>query len=165
MQKHDGPIAQWQNGTVASMYNQTLSMMSLDRSHNWAGIPSTGSFPATIAPNSSAQFTHLRGGQYGSTGCVQYGGYNAKTAPCAWILAWEAPVQDSPPCPPNRVFVACGTKEAMDAMTWDQIIMQLDNSPAYDVATDQTTKTSANGSINDLTTNTATLVANFSLIK
>ncbi|KAK9724936.1 hypothetical protein RND81_05G110200 [Saponaria officinalis] len=160
-----GPINQWQNGAVAVMNNQTQSTLSLDRFKNWAGVPSTGSFPQNIGPNSSAHFTHLRGGQYGSIAGVQYSGINACGVQCAWILAWEAPVQDSPPCPPNRVYVTCGPKTTMDALTWDQIITELDNSLTYDTATDSATKTSANGSIQDLTPDTATLSANFSLLR
>ncbi|KAK9724930.1 hypothetical protein RND81_05G109600 [Saponaria officinalis] len=152
---------QWQNGVVAAASNQTCSTLSLDRFHNWAGIAAIGSFPATIAPNSEIRFTHLRDGDFGSNGAVQYSGLNDNGVRCAWILAWHAPVENDPPCPPNRVYVDCGRKTSIDAMTWDQIRKKLDTSLTEDNATDKATKTSANASIHDRTRNCATLVANF----
>ncbi|KAK9724929.1 hypothetical protein RND81_05G109500 [Saponaria officinalis] len=158
----DGMIfGQWQNGAVAAAKNQTHSTLSLDRFHNWAGVPAMGSFPATIAPNRAVRFTHLRDGDFGSIAAVQYSGLNANGVQCAWILAWHAPIENDPPCPPNRVYVECGRKTSMDAITWDQIRKELDTSLTEDYATDPATKTSANANILDQTRGRATLIANF----
>ncbi|KAL9240600.1 hypothetical protein vseg_014800 [Gypsophila vaccaria] len=156
-------VNQWQNGAVAAMTNHSFSTLSLDRFRNWAGIPSTGSFPSTIPPNDSAHFTHLRSGQFGSSAGVQYSGYNATGVPCAWIFAWQAPVESCLPSHPNRVYVACGQKTKMDAMTWEQILQRLDNSPTDDYDSNSATKTSADAHIHDRTPDLATLVANFRL--
>ncbi|KAK9724931.1 hypothetical protein RND81_05G109700 [Saponaria officinalis] len=156
-------MMQWQNGAVAAVKNQTRSTMSLDRFKQWAGYPTTGSFPKTIAPNSTAHFTHARGGHFGSIAAVQYSGLNANGVQCAWILAWNAPVENSPPCPPNRVYVNCGPKTSMDIVTWEQILMKLDNSPIDDFANDSAMKISAEAHIHDLTADLATLIASFRL--
>ncbi|KAH9625772.1 hypothetical protein KSS87_010737 [Heliosperma pusillum] len=100
-------------------------MVNLDRSINWFGHPSTGSFPANIPHNSNSKFVHVRDGQFGSMAAVQYSsGPNASGFPCAWILAWNAPADDTAPLPPNQVYVACGTKERMDLISWDQILLK-----------------------------------------
>ncbi|XP_074284526.1 jasmonate-induced protein homolog [Silene latifolia] len=162
---HFNSAKQWQNGTVATMHNQTRSSMSLDRYMNWSGIPAaTGSFPSTIPANGAANFTHLRDGHFGSVGGVQYSGFNATGMKCAWIVAWQAPVENDPPLPPNRVYVTCGPKTVMDAMTWHQILMKLDTSPTDDSESDSSAKISVDAHIHDDIPNSATLLVNFNLI-
>ncbi|XP_074281558.1 jasmonate-induced protein homolog [Silene latifolia] len=157
---------QFQNGTMATINNLTQSQMSLDRFMNWAGHPATGSFPSTIARNRTAQFTHVRGGNFGSVAAVQYSGYNALGALCAWIVAWNAPSNDTPPdCPPNRVYAECGSKKVMDAITWDQILSKLDIAPTDYSDSDPSTKTSVDATIQDYTAapTSASLIADFKL--
>ncbi|KAL9225457.1 hypothetical protein vseg_001378 [Gypsophila vaccaria] len=155
-------VLQPQNGAQLTVFNQTHSVMTLLRSHNWSGIPASPGFPTNIVPNIPALFTHLANGNFGSKAAVVYGGFNASGLPCAWVFAWEATAESA--TTPNKVYVICGPKALIDTMSFDQIRMFLDNSTQAANAVDPVSKTTADAFINDLTHGTATVKANFSLL-
>ncbi|XP_074318080.1 jasmonate-induced protein homolog [Silene latifolia] len=155
-------VKQSQNGTQATMNNQTHFAMTLARSHNWSGAP-LGTFPATFFPNSSSIFTQLKGNFFGSKAAVVYNGKNASGTDCFWVLAWHAPV-DNTTQTPNRVYVVCGPKQVITNLTFDQIQQKLDTSLTFDTSTDAATKTRADGNISDAILEIATLIADFKLI-
>ncbi|XP_074319014.1 jasmonate-induced protein homolog [Silene latifolia] len=156
-------VKQPQNGTQATMNNQTHFAMTLARSHNWSGAP-VGTFPATIFPNNSAIFTHLKGNFFGSKAAVVYNGKNASGTDCSWVLAWHAPADNTSPQTPNRVYVVCGPKQVIANLSFDQIQQKLDTALTFDTSTDVATKTRVDGNISDTVPDIATLIADFKLI-
>ncbi|XP_074319961.1 jasmonate-induced protein homolog [Silene latifolia] len=163
MQVQNGVVRQPQNGTQATMNNNTHREMTLGRSHSWAGIPAYP-FPETVYPNFSANFTHLKDNLLGSKGVVVYNGRSATGLDCSWVLAWHAPINNTPPLPSNKVYVICGPKQIIAKMTLDQIQEALDKAYPSDTFTDQAIKTSVDGVIHDLVPDQATLVADFKLV-
>ncbi|XP_074304691.1 jasmonate-induced protein homolog [Silene latifolia] len=159
----DVKAKQMQFGTRATMNNKTpSSLMTLDRCINWFGSPSTGAFPDNIPNNANSKFLHVRDGELGSMAAVQYSSPpNESSFPCAWILAFYAPADNTSPSTPNRVYVACGTKERMDLISWDQILQNLEEGSTTSEAHDSYSKTSVDAQIYDPVPNTATLNANF----
>ncbi|KAK9672317.1 hypothetical protein RND81_12G092300 [Saponaria officinalis] len=158
----DKTLRQVQAGAEVLMTNQTGFVMTLDRSCNWSGKPAGNSgFPYNIGVNSSARFTHLRDGNFGSSGVVVYAGANVSMVSCAWVLAWDAPA-DSDDLP-NKVYVACGPKGTIDGLTFDQIRTNLEYSGAASQAINPATQINANAEINDMTAGTASVGANFGL--
>ncbi|XP_074319956.1 jasmonate-induced protein homolog isoform X1 [Silene latifolia] len=157
----DKTVTHAQNGIKATISNMTHFAMTLDRSHSWSGIPANP-FPETIPPNSKVILTHLNENYFGSKGVVVYTGRNAVGMDCSWVLAWHALADNK--SPPNRVYVLCGPKQAIDNLSFDQIQQALDNASTSDTFTDQATKTSIDGNINDLVPDVATLLAEFKLV-
>ncbi|XP_074281763.1 jasmonate-induced protein homolog [Silene latifolia] len=154
-------VNQAQYGTRATMNNKTpSSLMTLDRCINWLGTPSTGSFPDNIPNNANSKFLHVREGELGSMAAVQYSSPpNASGFPCAWILAFYAPADNT--AIPNRVYVACGTKVRMDLISWDQIRENLEEGSTTSEAHDSYSKTCVDAQIYDPVPDYATLNANF----
>ncbi|XP_074319963.1 jasmonate-induced protein homolog [Silene latifolia] len=163
MQVQKGILSHPQNGTQATMNNNTHREMTLGRSHSWAGRP-VYPFPETVYPNFSANFSHSKDNLLGSKGVVVYNGRSATGLNCSWVLAWHAPINNTPPLPPNRVYVVCGPKNIIDKMSLDQIQEDLDKAYTSETFTDQATKTSVDGVIHDLVPDQATLVGDFNLV-
>ncbi|KAL9242536.1 hypothetical protein vseg_016527 [Gypsophila vaccaria] len=138
--------------------NVTPAAMRLDRSISWFGTP-TAPFPPTIAANGSVNIVHERGAAFTSKGAVVYAGTNASNQACAWVLAWDAPHETN--LAPNKVYVACGLKSAIDGINFDRILESLDASSAESNVSNQTSKTRAFASIMHLIPNSAFVGADF----
>ncbi|KAL9225472.1 hypothetical protein vseg_001389 [Gypsophila vaccaria] len=159
----DDLVTQYQGGAQVVMNNQTGFVMTLDRSHNWSGKPASGNgIPYSIGFDSSVRFTHLGDSDFGSSGAVIYAGANASMMSCAWVLAWDAPTDST--TSPNKVYVACGPKGSIDALSFDQIRNNLEYSTTVSQAIHPSAKIKADAEINDSTPNTASVGATFALI-
>ncbi|XP_074281762.1 jasmonate-induced protein homolog [Silene latifolia] len=153
---------QMEYGTRATMSNKTpSSLMKLDRCINWFGNPSTIEYPDNIPQNASSRFLHVKDSESGSMGAVQYSGPNAAGDPCAWILAWKAPIDNTTPESPNRVYATCGSKESMDLINWDEIRLNLEKALTTCEAEDSGSKTRVDAKIVDPVPNSAIVNANF----
>ncbi len=155
-------VNQPQNGTRATVFNLTKAAMKLNRFKNWSGAPSGGKFPENIGAGGNIRFTHTKDGSFGSKAAVVYDGFNASNNPCSWVLAWEAPANTD--VAQNKVYLRCGRKGDIAKMDFDQILEELDNSTAAADVSDSQTSTSADSTITDAVSNTATLLANFTLM-
>ncbi|XP_074319597.1 jasmonate-induced protein homolog [Silene latifolia] len=158
----DKTVKKSQNGTQATINNQTHSLMTLHRSHNWSGSPDVGHFPTTISPNDHAIFTHWNGNSFGSKAAVVYTGKNAANVDCAWVVAWHAPADNTFP---NRAFVACETKQIIDDnLDFEKIQEYLDKGLTYSNSASLRAKIIVHANVKDTDPNYATLVSNIGLL-
>ncbi|KAL9239896.1 hypothetical protein vseg_014172 [Gypsophila vaccaria] len=126
---------------IATMANKSPHEIYCERLISWPQLP--GEFPPTIPADGVIDY---RG--FGSKGAVYYNGPQDTTgAPqTAWLLAWDAP-GISPGPAPNKVYVTCGTKSAIDNLTEAQILARLEASTSESKAIDDVTKTYAEATI------------------
>ncbi|KAL9232613.1 hypothetical protein vseg_007704 [Gypsophila vaccaria] len=126
-----------QHATVVTLCNQTMATMKLDRVFIWSGHPGGPGIPATLLPGSAASFA----GNTGSMGAVVYDGLNAANQPCSWVLAWDAPSDET--VTPKKVYVICGYSSVIDKLSFDEIRRSLERSGPISTYTDTASRTSA----------------------
>ncbi|KAL9225460.1 hypothetical protein vseg_001381 [Gypsophila vaccaria] len=146
----------------AKITNNTMMQMTLLKSNNWSGCPE-GSFPQFIDPSQTVTFNHDFDDAFGSKAAVIYAGTNPAAYPCAWVLGWYAPTSPSTETP-NQVYVTCGPREAIEAIPWDQIGMQIDQASDSASHDDTATGTTVTAKYDVKILETSTLEAAFGLI-
>ncbi|KAL9239895.1 hypothetical protein vseg_014171 [Gypsophila vaccaria] len=124
------------------MANKGSHEIYCERLISWPQLP--GEFPPNIPADGVIDY---RG--FGSKGAVFYNGPQVTIGmrpQTAWLLAWDAPGLSTGPAP-NKVYVTCGTKSAIDNLTEAQILERLEASTSESKAIDDVTKTYAEASI------------------
>ncbi|KAL9239856.1 hypothetical protein vseg_014135 [Gypsophila vaccaria] len=131
-----------QRQVYVNMTNHTLAEMNCERYIDLNGSPTISPLP----PIPAGEIIYMNNAV--SKGFVVYVGRNKDHLPSAWLLAWDAPRSDIFP-PPRKVYVACGSKSAIDKMTQDEIRKNLDESSNFSQVDDPNTKTTAYAGIID----------------
>ncbi|KAL9233748.1 hypothetical protein vseg_008704 [Gypsophila vaccaria] len=144
-----------QKQIVATLTNKSLKEIFCERYFDWSGKVSP--FPPSIPAGGVAKFK-----DFGDYGAVIYDGHNVDNSPVSWVLAWDARLGG-----PDKVYVTCGTKSAIDNLTEKEIKEKLEQSSDKSSAKDGTSKTTVDAEIleENSVIPTADIFANFGLLK